>query len=177
MLRLWGNAGFLAKHLASKDAHSNTFEGNLHRNQPREGVAATFTYTTRAGRGRARPLTTARTRLMSDEVGKKVCQNAEKRQSRDSVCRQNPCSAAFMMAVVRCRGLLNLGRNFRGPIFHTRKTSERKDRGARTLCVTPARRHGRQDYLARILLRFCAPQTTKFAAIPGAPVGPLPRFL
>src|ERR1700674_4776136 len=78
---------------------------------------------------------------MSDVVGEEVGQYAEKSQSRYAVCGENPRAAAFMVAD-RCRGLLNHRRNFRSPIFHTRKTSERKDRGANTLCVTPARRHG-----------------------------------
>jgi hypothetical protein len=36
----------------------------------------------------------------------------------------------------------------RGPIFHA-KTSERKDRGAITLCVTPTGDVAGQDYLGR----------------------------
>jgi hypothetical protein len=51
------------------------------------------------------------------------------------------------------RGLLG-GIDDRGPIFHA-KDLQRKDRGASTVCVTPASRRGeRQDYLSEFYIRF-----------------------
>jgi hypothetical protein len=89
---------------------------------------------------------------VGDEVRKKVGQNAEQRQAANAVDGENPGAAAFMM-FGGSRGLLGVGRRDRGPIFHA-KTSRRKDRGAITLCVTPASRHGEAGQSGVILSRI-----------------------
>jgi hypothetical protein len=81
---------------------------------------------------------------MRDEVRKEVSQNSEQRQTADAVAGKNPCSAAFMLPDGGSggRGLVTTGRrDDRGPIFHARSL-QRKDRGASTLCVTPASHRG-----------------------------------
>jgi len=91
---------------------------------------------------------------MSDEVGEKVGQNSEQGQTADAVAGKNPGAAAFMMPNGGCGRwrLLTTRRDNRGPIFHA-KNLPRKDRGARTLCVTPAPLHG----VARLSKRDSTP--------------------
>ena len=88
------------------------------------------------------PVRHRRAGLVSDEVREKVSENSEQGQTADAVAGEYPGSAAFMMPNGGCagRGLLGRG-NDRGPIFHA-KNLRRKDRGASTLCVTPASRLG-----------------------------------
>jgi len=79
---------------------------------------------------------------MSYKVREKVGQDSEQRESRNAVSRQNPSSAAFMVSGSGSRGRTGISRiDDRGPIFHA-KCLRRKDRGASTLCVTPAPLHG-----------------------------------
>ena len=79
--------------------------------------------------------------LMGDEVGKEVGEDAEQRQPRQAIRREDPRTAALPPDRGCCgtRGLLG-SRNDRGPIFH--ENLRRKDRGANTVCVTPASRPG-----------------------------------
>src|SRR5258708_7384140 len=79
---------------------------------------------------------------MRDEVREKVGQNSKQRESRNTVSRENPSSAAFMVPDGGSRRRTRISRSDDwGPIFHA-KCLRRKDRGASTLCVTPAPRHG-----------------------------------
>jgi hypothetical protein len=94
---------------------------------------------------------------MSDEVGKEISQNAEKRQSRNAVCRKNPSAAAFMMPDVSGRGrrlLRNRRRYCWGPIFHTRKPPNGKIVAQVLYASRLPGVLARQDYLRGILLRF-----------------------
>jgi hypothetical protein len=95
--------------------------------------------------------------LVSYEVREKVGQNSKQRESRNAVSRKNPSSAAFMVPDSGSRRRTGIIRsNDWGPIFHA-KCLRRKDRGAITLCVTPAPASWRgQDYLSGILPRIGA---------------------
>lgn len=79
--------------------------------------------------------------LAGDEVREEVSDHSEQRQAGNAIGGENPGAAAFVL----CGGGLGLRswnrRDDRGPIFHA-KNLQRKNRGARTLCVTPAPLHG-----------------------------------
>ena len=77
--------------------------------------------------------------LMGDKVREKVGENAKQRQSRQAICREHPCSAAFMLDRGRCGRRRVGGRDNRGPIFHA-QTSSGKIVAQVNSCVTPARR-------------------------------------
>jgi hypothetical protein len=89
---------------------------------------------------------------MRDEVREEVSKNPEQRQTRDTVGRENPRSAAFVFPNGGCgsRGLLRR-RNDRGPIFHA-KTSDGKIVAQVRYASRLLRFVAKQDYLARILL-------------------------
>src|SRR5579864_1290258 len=89
--------------------------------------------------------------LVSEKVRDEVSQNSEQREATNAVAGENPGSAAFLVPDSGSggRGLLR-GSDDRGPIFHA-KTSRRKDRGAITVCVTPASRLGETGLSPQIL--------------------------
>ena len=55
-------------------------------------------HTSTSFRGRARPLVTAGTALMSDEVREEISQDPEQRQPGDAIGGENPGAAAFTPA-------------------------------------------------------------------------------
>ena len=131
--------------MVPKAAHCSTFKQEAQSRDDRIRNREQMRNRWKEGKVHTHPIPRARTPvrqrgpgLMSDEVREEVGQNSEQGQTADAVAGENPGSAAFMMSNGRggCGGLLTTRRDNRGPIFHA-KTSRRKDRGARTLCVTP----------------------------------------
>jgi hypothetical protein len=94
---------------------------------------------------------------MSDEVREKVGKNSEQRQPADAISRQNPSSAAFMLANSSSRRgrLIINSRNDRGPIFHA-KPSNGKIVAQKRYASRLPRIVAKQDYLGRILRRIRA---------------------
>jgi len=114
--------------------------------------------------------------LVRDEVREKVSEQSEKSQPGNSISRKNPGAAAFTAPHSRgsrSKRLLGSRRDIRGPIFHTRKTSERKDRGASTFCVTPPGLRGQARLLRSSLLRFGEAKNEKCARDRGS----MPKIL
>jgi hypothetical protein len=87
--------------------------------------------------------------LVGDELREEVGKDAEKRQTRNSVSRENPRSAAFVRMLCG-RGLLGIGRDDWGPIFHTRppdgKIVAQIHYASRLLCIS-----AKQDHMRAIL--------------------------
>ena len=98
--------------------------------------------------------------LVGDEVREKVGENSKQRQPRQTVCREYPCSAAFMLDRGRCGRRLVGGRDNRGPIFHAQTSSGK----IVAQVIHASRLHGvaaLQDLLTRILPRFLEVRTAK----------------
>src|ERR1700730_6811327 len=91
--------------------------------------------------------------LVRDEVREEVSEQSEKSPPGNSISRKNPGAAAFTASHGRGRrGKRPLGNRSAHSvlIFHTRTTSERKDRGANTFCVTLPGILARQDFLGPV---------------------------
>ena len=142
-----------------KAAHCNTFKGmqpgergsRIQEPEDPEIQLRPCTPRTRA------PARRRDTLLVSDEVRKEISEDPEKSQPRDAVGGENPGAAAFTCLPAEAGWEVDCSETEEettGARSSMQETSERKDRGASTLCVTPARRRARQDYLRRILLRF-----------------------
>jgi hypothetical protein len=114
--------------------------------------------------GRGRPFVTAGHLLVSDKIGKEVCQDSEKSQPRDTVSRENPRPAALPMPATGSLGKRRLGnrRDNRGPIFHAKPPNGKIVAQVHYASRLP-RVVARQDYLSGSLLRFKAHRGKKFS--------------